>query len=36
MIVCLFGENTDAHKVLSAVVGRGDLKVRKFVEGLGI
>jgi len=35
MIVCLFGENTNAHEVLSRVGGSGDLRV-KFLEGLGI
>ena len=36
MIVCLFGENTDAHNVLSGLEGRGYRRVRKFLEGLGI
>jgi hypothetical protein len=36
VIVFLFGENTNAHKVLNGVGGIGDLKVRKFLEDLGM
>jgi len=36
MIVCLFGENTCTQGVEWGWGQVGDLKVRKFLEGLGI